>query len=87
MATGCSKELESDTTECVQAQTFAVETEAKTQAAASEAKEAYSSDFDYDEEDGKIVLTSYKGTATDIIILTDRWKRCYSEAAKKQRAL
>lgn len=69
MAAGCSKKVEiTPDAGNVEVQTDASVTETKTQAEVSEVKEADASDFTYDEEDGKIVLTSYKGTATDIII-------------------
>ncbi len=69
MAAGCSKKAETThDAGNVEVQTDASVTETKTQAEVSEVKEADASDFTYDEEDGKIVLTSYKGTATDIII-------------------
>ncbi len=69
MAAGCTKKAEPiPDAGNVEVQTDASVTETKTQAEVSEVKEADASDFTYDEEDGKIVLTSYKGTATDIII-------------------
>ncbi len=68
MTAGCAKKAENvPDTSTVKTETEAA-TETKTEAAVSEAKEADASDFTYDEEDGKIVLTSYKGTATDIVI-------------------
>lgn len=65
---GCAKKAENvPDTSTVKTETEAA-TETKTEDVVSEAKEADASDFTYDEEDGKIVLTSYKGTATDIVI-------------------